>query len=194
MTALVLGLIVFLGLHSLRIVADDWRTRTRERIGAKPFKMAYSLISVLSFALIVWGYGQARTDSEMVWIAPRGMYHAAAGLMLISMILLAGFHSKASHISVVTRHPMLWSVIIFAGAHLLPNGRVADIVLFGSFGVWAILDLLSCYARDRKNQTVYPQPVLRKTVINIVAGVVFYGVFAFALHAMLIGVSPIPGR
>jgi uncharacterized membrane protein len=194
MAALVLGLLVFLGLHSVRIFADDWRTRSRERWGAQRYKLAYSVVSAVSFALIVWGYGQARMSSPNLWLAPVGMYHATAGLMLISMVLLAGFHSARSHISVAVRHPMLWSVVVLAGAHLLPNGRVADVVLFGSFGVWAILDLLSCYARDRKNQMVYPQPVLRKTVIHVVIGVIFYGVFAFVLHAMLIGVSPIPGR
>ena len=194
MTALVLGLVLFLGLHSVRIFADDWRTRTRERIGANRFKLLYSLFSLLGFVLLVWGYGQARMNSPVLWAAPLGMYHAAAGLMLISMVFLAGSHSKTSHISVAVRHPMLWGVIVFAAAHLLPNGRVADVVLFGSFAVWAIIDLLSCYARDRKNNTVYPQPVLRKTVINVLAGVVFYAVFAFFLHAILIGVSPFPGR
>ena len=194
MTALVLGLVLFLGLHSVRIFADDWRSRTRERVGAKTYKLLYSLVSALGFALIVWGYGQARMTSPSLWMAPIDMYHATAGLMLVSMIFLAGAHSKTSHISVAVRHPMLWSIIVLTGAHLLPNGRVADVVLFGSFGIWAMLDLLSCYARDRKNNTVYPQPVLRKTVIHVLAGLVFYGLFAFVLHSLLIGVSPIPGR
>ena len=194
MTALVLGLVLFLGLHSVRIFADDWRTRTRQRWGEQRYKLIYSLLSVLGFALIVWGYGQARASSPLLWVAPLAAYHATAGLMLISMVLLAGFHTPRSHISVAVRHPMLWSIIVLTGAHLLCNGRLADVVLFGSFGLWAVLDLLSCYARDRKNQTAYPRGDWRKTAINVVAGLVLYGVFAFVLHALLIGVSPMPGR
>jgi uncharacterized membrane protein len=191
MTWLILGLVLFIGTHSVRIVADDWRTRVRQSMGAGPYKGIYSVLTVLGFVLMVWGYGQARQDSALLWAAPIGMYHATATLMLISMVLLAGFHAKRSAISVKLRHPMLWSVVVLCVAHLMVNGRVADLVLFGSLGVWAVADLVSCYWRDVALGTTYPKPTTRATVINVVAGLVFYAVFAFWLHEPLIGVRPI---
>ncbi len=190
---LILGLIGFLGSHLVRVAAEDWRTRTRERIGEKRYKLVYSLVSIVSFALVVWGYGLARHDSPVLWVAPPGGYHATAGLMLLSMVCLAGFHAKRSHLSVKLHHPMLWSVVLLCIAHLLVNGRVVDLVLFGSFLVWAVVDLISSYQRDVRYQIVYPAPQWRATVINLVAGVAFYLVFAFYLHAPLIGVYPIMG-
>ncbi len=176
---LILGLIGFLGSHLVRVAAEDWRTRTRERIGEKRYKLVYSLVSIVSFALVVWGYGLARHDSPVLWVAPRAGYHATAGLMLLSMVSLAGFHAKRSHLSVKLHHPMLWSVVLLCIAHLLVNGRVVD--------------LISSYQRDVRYQIVYPAPQWRATVINLVAGVAFYLVFAFYLHAPLIGVYPIMG-
>ena len=190
MTILILGLIGFIGSHMVRVVADDWRTRTRERIGAQRYKAIYSLVSVISFGLMVWGYGSARHDSALLWAAPLGWYHATAGLMLLSMLCLAGFHARRSHLSVKLRHPMLWSVVLLTSAHLLVNGRVIDVVLFGSLLLWSVLTLISCYRRDARDQIVYPEPQTRATVINGVLGVVFYGVFAFFLHMPLIGVYP----
>lgn len=190
MVWLILGLVGFIGTHMVRVVAEDWRTRTRERIGAERYKRIYALISVLSFALMVWGYGQARHDSPLLWTAPLPWYHATAGLMLLSMVCLAGFHVKHSHLSVKLHHPMLWSVVLLCTAHLLVNGRVADVVLFGSLLAWAVLDLISCYRRDVRYQIAYPEPQARATVMNLVLGLLFYGVFAFFLHEPLIGVYP----
>jgi len=190
MVWLILGLIGFIGSHLVRVVADDWRTRTRERIGAKRYKAMYSLVSIVSFALVVWGYGHARHDSPVLWAAPLPWYHATAGLMLLSMVCLAGFHIKRSYLSVKLHHPMLWSVVLLCVAHLLVNGRVIDLVLFGSFLLWAVVDLVSNYRRDVRDHVVYPEPNLRATLMNIVLGLVFYGVFAFYLHEPLIGVYP----
>lgn len=190
MVWLILGLVGFIGSHMVRVVADDWRTRTRERIGAQRYKLIYSIISVLSFALIVWGYGSARHQSPVLWTAPLPWYHVTAGLMLLSMVSLAGFHVKRSHLSVKLHHPMLWSVVLLCVAHLLVNGRVIDVVLFGSFLVWSVVDLISSYRRDVRDQIAYPAPQWRATIINIVLGVVLYLVFALYLHLLLIGVYP----
>lgn len=191
MTLLILGLIGFIGVHMTRIVAEDWRTATRERIGEKRYKIIYSLISLVSFVLMVWGYGSARYQSSILWAAPQYMYYVTAALMLVSMILLAGFHMRRSHLSVKLHHPMLWSVVVLCTAHLFVNGRVIDLVLFGSLLVWSVLDLISCYQRDVRYQIVYPAPQVRTTVINIVLGLFFYVIFAALLHAPLIGVNAI---
>lgn len=193
MAGLILGLVLFIGTHSVRIVADDWRSHVRQSMGAGRYKAIYSVLTVIGFALMVWGYGQARMDSTLLWAAPMGLYHATAGLMLVSMILLMGFHFGRSAISVKVHHPMLWSVVVLCSAHLLVNGRVADLVLFGSLGVWAVLDLISCYWRDVRDGVTYPKATTKATVLNLVSGVVAYGVFAFFLHEPLIGVRPVFG-
>lgn len=191
MSALLLGLILFIGTHSVRIVADDWRTRTRQRIGANRYKAIYSVLTTLGFVLLVWGYGQARHDSRLLWVAPAGLYHATAGLMLVAIMMLMGAHFKRSAISVKLRHPMLWSVVVFSAAHLLVNGRVADAVLLGALGAWGLANLISCYLRDVVQGTTYPSPTLKATVLNLIAGAVVYVGFAFWLHEPLIGVRPI---
>lgn len=185
---LIIGLIGFIGVHMTRVVAEDWRTATRERIGENRYKLIYSLIALSSFVLMVWGYGSARYQSSVLWIAPQFMYYVTSVLMLASMILLAGFHMKRSHLSVKLHHPMLWSVVLLSAAHLLVNGRVIDLVLFGSLFVWSVLDLISCYQRDVRYKIVYPAPQVRATVINFVLGLLFYAIFAAFLHAPLIGV------
>ena len=190
MTLFILGLLGFIGTHLVRVVADAWRTRMRERIGAQRYKALYSMVSLISFAAMVWGYGQARHDSPVLWEASVGAYHATAALMLLSMLCLAGFHSPRSHLSVKLRHPMLWGVVVFSIAHLLVNGRVIDVMLFGSWLVWSVWTLISCVRRDQRDQVVYPEPRIRSTVIHGVVGVVLYGVFALWLHLPLIGVYP----
>ena len=192
MTWLIIGLIGFIGVHMVRVIAEDWRIRTRERVGEQRYKLVYSFISLLSFALMVWGYGSARHESAVLWTAPLAMYHVTSALMLVSMVLLVGFRISRSHLSVKLHHPMLWSVVVLCTAHLLVNGRVIDLVLFGSLLVWSVLDLVSCYGRDVRYQVVYPTPQARATVINLVLGVLFYVVFAVFLHAPLIGVAPLP--
>lgn len=190
MAYLILGLFVFLCLHSIRIVADGWRTRTIQRRGLLPWKRAYSALSFASLALIIWGYGQARLQPGYLWVAPAWGPAATALLMLVSMVLLMGFHFKTSHISVAVHHPMLWSVVVLGGAHLISNGTLHDLLLFGGFGVWALADLVSCYRRDRQQGTVYPAPKWSATLINLASGVLLWWVFARYLHLWLIGVSP----
>ncbi|MFK8076597.1 MAG: NnrU family protein [Granulosicoccus sp.] len=192
MTILILGLIGFISVHMIRVIGEDWRTAMLERIGNKRFKMLYSIISLVSFALMVWGYAIARQKSSILWQAPAIGFYLTAVLMLLSMVLLAGFHMQRSHLSVKLRHPMLWSVVLLCVAHLLVNGRAIDALLFGSLLVWSVLCLISCYRRDARYQVEYPSPVLRTTFLNLALGVVFYAVFTFLLHAPLIGVSPIP--
>ncbi|MCM0018929.1 MAG: NnrU family protein, partial [Tagaea sp.] len=179
--------------HSIRIFADDWRAATIARIGENPYKAVYSIVSLLALGAIVWGYGDARATSPTVWDPSPGLFTATAALMLVSMILLAGYFAKRSHLGVAVRHPMVWSVAALCAAHLLANGRLADIVLFGSLLVWSILDLASCYRRDRASGATYPRPEWRATAINLGLGVGFYVVFVLFLHRLLIGVSPMPG-
>lgn len=194
MTILILGLIGFIGVHLIRVVAEDWRTGVRERYGSKRYELIYSIVALVSFALMVWGYAISRNESTVLWQAPLVWYSVSALVMLASMIALAGFHMPRSHLSVKLRHPMLWSVILLCAGHLLVNGRLVDIVLFSSLLVWSLIDLMSCHQRDVRYAVEYPAPERRATVLNIVLGVVFFAVFAFLLHQPLIGVAPIPSQ
>lgn len=190
MTALVAGLIIFLGVHSLRIVAEPWRLRTITRIGELPWKGLYSLVSIAGFVLLVWGYGQARQTGVVVFEPPAFMRHVASLLMLLSFVLLAAAKVPGNHIKARLGHPMIIGVKVWAFAHLLANGRLSDVVLFGAFLAWAVVDFIAARKRDRAAGTVYPPGDELRTVLTVVAGVVAWAVFVAGLHLWLIGVSP----
>ncbi|MCR5866101.1 MAG: NnrU family protein [Aquincola tertiaricarbonis] len=191
MTALIAGLLLFLGPHATRIFAEGFRQRQIAAHGLRRWKGLYSLVSLAGLVLIVWGYGQARLDPVLLWQPPRGMRHAALLLTLIAFVLLAASDSPRNHIKAALHHPMVLGVKVWAFAHLLANGMLADVVLFGSFLVWAIVLYAVSRRRDRREGTVYPPGTLRGTVITLVAGVGVWLLFVFWLHSWLIGVSPL---
>ena len=187
---LIAGLLLFLGVHSVRVFANDWRSRTLARVGEKPFKGIYALLSVAGFVLLVWGYGQARQQGVMLWSPPAGMRHLAALLTLVSFVLLAAAYVPGNQIKARLHHPMVLATKVWALAHLLANGGLADTVLFGSFLVWSVLLFAASRKRDRREQTVYAAGTAGATAITVGVGVVAWAVFAFWLHRVLIGVSP----
>ncbi|MDO8699928.1 MAG: NnrU family protein [Rhodoferax sp.] len=191
MTYLILGLIIFLGVHSVRIVADDWRTRTRARIGEMPWKGLYSVLSVLGFGLILWGFGLARQQPVQLWSPPTGMRHAASLLTLIAFILLTAAYIPRNSIKARVHHPMVLGVKVWALAHLLANGNIAHVLLFGSFLVWAVLNFSAARRRDRVAGTTYPTGTATATLITIVVGTGAWLAFAMWLHGLLIGIRPI---
>ena len=190
MTALVAGLVIFLGVHSVRIFAEPWRVRTIARIGGNPWKGLYSLIAIAGFVLLVWGYGQARQLGVVLYEPPVFTRHIASLLMLVSFVLLAAAKVPGNHIKARLGHPMIIGVKVWAFAHLLANGRLSDVVLFGAFLVWAIADFIAARKRDRVAGTVYPPGDELRTVLTVVAGVVAWAVFVAGLHLWLIGVAP----
>jgi uncharacterized membrane protein len=190
MTTLVAGLILFLGVHSVRIFAEPWRVRTIARIGENPWKGVYSLISIAGFVLLVWGYGQARQLGVVLFEPPVFMRHITSLLMLVSFVLLAAAYVPGNHIKARLGHPMIIGVKVWAFAHLLANGRLSDVVLFGAFLAWAIADFIAARKRDRAAGTVYPPGDELRTVLTVVAGVVAWAVFVAGLHLWLIGVAP----
>jgi uncharacterized membrane protein len=191
MAILVIGLVIFLGLHSIRIFAEPVRAAAISRFGENAWKSAYSILSIVGFILIVWGFAQARYEAPALWTPPAGARHATILLMLISALLFAGYFFKRSHTAVLVHHPMVWSVAVFGLAHLIANGSAADVVLFGAFLVWALADLASAYARDRRDNVAYPSPAWGATVGAIATGFVLWVVIAFWLHYWLFGVAPL---
>ncbi len=190
MTVLILGLVVFLGAHSTRIVADRWRTAQMQRLGAGAWKGIYSLVSLGGFGLVVWGFGLARQEPVALWIAPVAMRHVAALLTLIAFVFLAAAYVPRNSIKSRLHHPMLLGVKTWAFAHLLANGRLADLVLFGAFLAWAIVCYAAAKRRDRAAATQYPAGRGGATAATIAAGIAAWALFALWLHGLLIGVRP----
>jgi uncharacterized membrane protein len=190
MTLLVAGLIVFLGVHSVRIVADDWRTARIAKSGERAWKLAFTVVSLVGFVLIVYGYAQARQATPLLYSPPTWSRHAAALLVLVSFVLIAAAYIKGTRIKARVGHPMVAGVKVWAFAHLLSNGTLADVVLFGAFLAWAVIDYIAARRRDRVAGTVYPLGPVSRDLIAIVVGAVAWWVFAFLLHGPLIGVRP----
>ena len=193
MAWLILGLVLFLGPHSVRIFADDWRTRTIAKIGDKAWKGIYTLISLVGLGFIVWGFGIAREEPVFVWAPPVGMRHLASLLTMFAFILLAATYVPGNYIKARLHHPMVLSVKVWALAHFLANGNFAHVVLFGSFLVWAVLCFRTARQRDRANKTVYPAGKLPATVATLLVGLVAWAGFAMWAHGVLIGVRPFGG-
>ncbi len=190
MTYLVLGLVIFLGVHSVRIVADGWRTRTLQRLGEGGWKALYSLVSLLGFALIIWGFGLARQQPVQLWSVSVSMRHLASLLTLVSFILLAGAYVPGNGIKARLHHPMVLGVKTWALAHLLANGNLAHVLLFGSFLIWAVLSYSAARRRDRAAGTQYASGRAGATLLTLAVGVGAWVVFALWLHGLLIGVRP----
>ncbi|MBU3737688.1 MAG: protein NrnU [Rhodoferax sp.] len=191
MTYLILGLILFLGAHSVRIVAEDWRSRRLAQLGPGGWKGLYSVVSGLGLVLLIWGFGQARQAPVALWFPPVGLRHLASLMMLASMVLLAAAYVPANRIKARLHHPMVLGVKLWALAHLLANGNLAHVLLFGSFLVWAVLDFRAARARDRRQQTAYPAGTPGATLLTLAIGLLAWLVLAFGLHGWLIGVRPL---
>ncbi|MBK1687504.1 NnrU family protein [Rubrivivax gelatinosus] len=191
MTQLILGLVLFLGAHSVRIYGEDWRTRLRARLGENGFKGLYSVLSLLGLVLIVRGYGDARLDPVALWTPMLWTRHLASLLVLVAFILNFAAYVPGNQIKAKLHHPMILGVKVWAFAHLLANHTLADLVLFGSFLVWALLDYRAARRRDARTGTVYAPGRLSMTLVTVAVGVAGWAVFAFWLHAWLFGVRPL---
>lgn len=190
MLYLIAGLVIFLGVHSVRIFADGWRTATIARVGEKPFKGIYSLVSLAGFVLLVWGFGVAREAPVMVWNPHVGMRHMAALLTLIAFVFLAASYCPPNAIKARVHHPMVLGVKTWALAHLLANGTLAHMVLFGSFLAWGVLDFIAARKRDRAQNIQYPAGTAKGTLLAVITGVLAWALMAFWLHGLWIGVKP----
>jgi uncharacterized membrane protein len=190
MSALIVGLVLFLGVHSVRIFAERWRTAQIAQRGEGTWKGLYSLASAVGLGLIVWGYGLARQDPVALWAPQPWARHLAALLVLVAFVLLTAAYVPKNGIRERVHHPMVLGVKVWALAHLLANHTLADLLLFGSFLVWAVLDFRAARARDRAGHITYAPGSTGATVITLVVGVAAYLVFALWLHAWLFGVRP----
>ena len=191
MTYLILGLIIFLGAHSVRIVSEDWYVRSRAHIGVASWKGIYSVVSLLGLGLIVWGFGLARQHPVQLWSPPLAMRHLGSLLTLISFVLLAAAYVPGNIIKERIGHPMVLGVQVWALAHLLANGNIAHVILFGSFLLWAIFDFGAAHRRDRNSDAHYPGGTAGATGITVALGVGAWVAVTLWLHGILIGVRPL---
>ena len=193
MNLLILGLVLFLGIHSARVFAGGARQGFIDRFGPMAWKGVYSVVSLVGFVLLIQGYGAARLDPIVVWVPPVGMRHAASLLTLLAFVLLAAAYVPGNAIKARLGHPMTLAVKTWALAHLLSNGNLADVLLFGGFLVWSVLVFRAARARDRLNP---PEPMAVRPmalVLCVLGGAVAWAAFAFWAHAALIGVRPFGG-
>jgi uncharacterized membrane protein len=186
MTTLVIGLILFLGIHSVSIVNEPWRNRMADQLGELPWKGIYAIIAIVGVILIIHGYAAARYDPVVLYAPPAWLRHLAFLLLLpVFPLILATY--LPGRIQSAVKHPMILAVKFWALAHLLANGMLADVLLFGGFLAWAVAERISFKRRTKRPIPSAPASKLND-IVAVVGGLVLYVVFAFSLHPLLIGV------
>lgn len=190
MNTLIAGLAIFIGMHCIHILTPDWRAAQVKKFGENAWKGIFSVASLIGFGLIVWGYGEARLSPVVLWEPPPSLRHLSSIFMLPAFILLVAAYVPGNRIKAAIGHPMTASVKLWALAHLLANGNLADLLLFGTFLLWAIMSFVTSRKRDRTGGKTYPVGPASRTVMTVAVGTVVFAVFAGYLHIKLIGMSP----
>ncbi|MCX8996636.1 NnrU family protein [Rhizobiaceae bacterium BDR2-2] len=192
MILLVVGLLLFLCLHSARVVAPQARSGIIARIGEGGWKGLYSLLSLGFLVLVIYGFAVARADTPVLWYPPVWTQHIALVLMLPAMICLAASFLPAGHIKARAKFPLVLSVKIWALAHLIANGELSSILLFATFLAWGVVLRISLKRRAAEGEVTLPVFVSgRYDAIAVVAGLALWGWMILGLHEWLIGVAPL---
>ena len=188
---LIAGLLLFVGIHSVHLFAEGWRSSFIDSFGANTWKLLYSVLSLVGLALLVYGYGQSRLAPVQLWLPPIWTRHLAVLLTWLAFVLITAFYLPGNWIRQKLGHPMYAGIKLWAFAHLLANGRLGDVLLFGTFLLWAIAGFAVSRRRDRLNGTAYPQGNMQATIVTVISGTFLWFVFAFWLHSILTGVQPV---
>jgi uncharacterized membrane protein len=189
---MILGLVLFLGVHTLT-TRRELRARTIASIGEGGYKVGYALASIIGLALIVWGFAQYRATGMIdVWYPPKALKHLTEALMLPAVILVVAAYIRG-RIYTAVKHPMLSGVKLWAAAHLLANGDLGGIILFGSFLGWAVFDRISLKHRTDAGAPPIPVGGPGNDVIAVVVGIVAYLALGFTFHPVVIGVPVFGG-
>lgn len=193
MAMLIIGLVVFLGVHGFTTLRPV-RAAVISRLGETPYKGLYSLAALAGLVLIIWGFSRYRAAGEIVlWTPPPGLRHITIVLMWFAFVALASIGPAPSRIRGWLRHPMLVAVKIWALAHLLANGDLGSIILFGSFLGWAVYDRISLKHRSDGGGPPIPVGGVTNDILAVAVGVVAYLALAFAFHPVVIGVPVMGG-
>ena len=191
MTYLVAGIALFVGAHSVRLVAPDWRARFIATHGENTWKGIYSVLSLAGLVLMIYGFGLSRADPVFLWSPPVWTRHLALPLTLLAFILFAAAYVIPNPIKHKIGHPMYAGLKLWALAHLMANGRLGDVLLFSTLLIWAIAGFTISRRRDRLAGVSHPVGGARNTVAVVVIGCAMWALFAFWLHRLVIGVPPI---
>ena len=193
MTLLIIGIVLFLGVHLVRVVAPDFRRSMIANLGEKGWRAGYSIASIATLVLLIYGFGQARQVTGMLYYPPVWMAHITIALMLIAMICLVASLLPAGHIATKTKHPMVLSVKIWALAHLLANGETSSVLLFAAFLAWGVIVRISLKRRERRGEITLRSFVSAKyDLYAVIIGVVVWALIIWRVHEWLIGVAPLP--
>jgi uncharacterized membrane protein len=190
MPLLIAGLVLFLGVHSIAIVAPSFRARTIQRMGEGAWKGLYSLISLAGFVLICYGFGLARQAPVVLYSPPIWLHHLAFLVMLpVFPLLIAAY--LPGRIKTAASIGCLAAVKFWAFAHLLANGSLADVLLFGGFLAWAVVDRISVKRRAKPQVLRTAPPGPWNDAIAVVLGLAVYALLIGWAHVRLFGVSPL---
>jgi len=191
LSVMILGLVLFFGAHTFTTQRKA-RARMVASMGEGPYKIVYALVSAVGLALIVWGFAHYRaTEWITVWTPPRALKHLNVLLMLPAVILVVAAYIRG-RIYATLKHPMLAGVKLWAFGHLLANGDLGGIILFGSFLAWAVFDRISLKHREDPGAPPIPVGGVGNDLIAVAVGVIAYLALAFAFHPVVIGV-PVMG-
>lgn len=188
-----LGLALFLGMHSVRIFAEDWRAAAIQRWGPLAWKGFYAAVSLLGLWLLIQGWGQLRLEPVVLWATPSGLKHVASLLTLVAFVLFVAAYIPGNLLRARLHHPMVLGTKTWALAHLLANNTLADLLLFGTFLIWSVWLFVVSRRRDRRDQVSYTAGRMGPTVWVLGLGLVAWAAFAFWLHALWLGVRPLGG-
>ena len=188
MALLILGLLIFLGIHSVQIFASDWREAQIAARGENAWKGIYSIASLVGLVVLIYGYGVARETSDLIFIPPDWSRSALHVAMPVSLVLFVASQLPMGYLKKGFRHPMLWGIIIWSAFHLLANGDTASVLLFAAFLIWAVLDLISASRRpsgEAEAAKAWPD------LIAMVIGFILTGIFVAFLHQWITGMPVI---
>jgi len=184
---LIIGLVTFLGIHSVSIFAPAWRDSMVSRLGALSWRGVYSVVSIVTFLVLVHGCSLARQEPVVIYQPPLWMRHLSMLLMLPAFVLLLAAYLPGC-IKAKVKHPMLAATKTWAVAHLLANGMLADVLLFGGFLLWAVVDRISVGKRPVVRKTPGAPPGRFNDAIAVIGGLALYGLFVVWAHGKLIGI------
>jgi uncharacterized membrane protein len=187
LSVMILGLVLFIGVHLLT-TQRDLRARFVVSMGEGGYKGFYSLVSLAGLGLMVWGFAHYRTAGMInVWYPPAAFRHITEALMLPAVIMVAASYIRG-RIYATLKHPMLAGVKLWAAAHLLANGDLGSIILFGAFLAWAVFDRISLKRRSDAGAPPIPVGGVGNDLIAVVVGIVAYLALGFVFHPVVIGV------
>ena len=190
MSVLVFGLVIFLGMHSLRMFAPAWRDRQRARLGEKRWKALFAIASIVGFVLLCYGFGLARQHPVPLYVPPLWLRHLNGLFTLVAFVLVAAARVPRNHLKAAVGHPQVLGVKVWALGHVLATGMLHDLVLFGAFLLWSVALFAVSRRRGRQAGVLNQAGTLAGDLKVAVAGLLAWAVFAFWLHRLLIGVDP----